>query len=87
MTLGDRQIAGILEQTQDASLEHAAAALIQAVEAADRPRQDNVTLVLYAPGGAAGEAGRGLPRFRRWARRLGRAAGSVEGESQPLGRS
>ena len=87
MTLGDRQIAGILEETQDASLEHAAADLIQAVEAADRPHQDNVTLVLYAPAGTTAPVDRGLPRLRRWARRLGRAAGRMEGKSQPLGRS
>ena len=86
MTLGDGQIAGILEETQDASLEHTAAALIQAVEAADRPQQDNVTLVLYAPAGGRESADRGLPRLRRWARLFGRSADSMERESRPLGR-
>ncbi len=82
MTLGDREIAGILEETQDASLEDSAAALIQAVEAAENPRQDNTTLLLYAPAegtetaaDASEEADQGMPRLRRWARLLGRAAG------------
>ena len=84
MTLGDREIAGILAETQDAPLEEGAAALIQAVEAADHPRQDNTTLLLYAPaagteppwGDVAGsEADRGIPRLKRWARLFGRAAG------------
>ncbi len=84
MTLGDREIAGILEETQDASLEDSTAALIQAVEAAGNPRQDNTTLLLYAPAGgtqppgadvAGSEADRGIPRLKRWARLFGRSAG------------
>ena len=92
MTLGDREIAGILEETQDASLEDSAAALIQAVEAAGNPRQDNATLLLYAPaegtesadGEVAGmEADQGMPRLRRWAILLGRASGWKRKGFQP----
>ena len=90
MTLGDREIAGILEQTQDASLEDSAAALIQAVEAAGNPRQDNTTLLLYAPaeGTESGDVGemeadQGMPRLRRWARLLGRASGWKRKGGQP----
>ena len=50
MTLRDQEIAAILEKTQDAPLEDSAAALIQAVEAAEHPHQDNTTVLLYAPG-------------------------------------
>ena len=84
MTLSDREIAGILEKTQDVSLEDGAAALIQAVEAAGNPHQDNTTLLLYAPAEgmesaaadvAGVEADQGIPRLKRWARLLGRAAG------------
>ena len=48
MTLSDQEIAAILKKTQDASLEDSAAALIQAVEAAEHPQQDNTTVLLYA---------------------------------------
>ena len=84
MTLGNREIAGILAETQEAPLEDSAAALIQAVEAASNPRQDNTTLLLYAPAGgtqppgadvAGSEADRGIPRLKRWARLFGRSAG------------
>ena len=84
MTLGDREISGILAETQEAPLEDSAAALIQAVEAASNPRQDNTTLLLYAPAGgtqppgadvAGSEADRGIPRLKRWARLFGRSAG------------
>ena len=89
MTLGDREIAGILEETQDASLEDSAAALIRAVEAAGNPRQDNTTLLLYAPAGGTesaedgSEADRGISRLKRWARLLGRAAGRKQKGFQP----
>ena len=83
MTLGEEEIAGILVETQDASLEESAAALIQAVETAANPRQDNTTLLLYAPAGgteppgadAAESADLGIPRLKRWASLFGRAAG------------
>ena len=84
MTLGDREIAGILAETQNAPLEEGAAALIEAVEAADNPRQDNTTLLLYAPAEgteppgadeAGPEADQGIPRLKRLARLFGRAAG------------
>ncbi len=67
MTLGDPQIAALLESTRDGVLEESAAALIQAVEAAGKPHQDNTTLLLYAPA-AATEADPGGPRWRRWFR-------------------
>ena len=87
MTLGDQQITGILENTQDGSLEDSAAALIQAVEAAESPHQDNATLLLYAPaGGPESAADEGLPRLRRWARLFGGAAGSKEGRVPGRGR-
>ena len=89
MTLGDREIAGILEETQDASLEDSATALIRAVEAAGNPRQDNTTLLVYAPAGGTesaedgSEADQAIPRLKRWARLLGRAAGRKPKGSQP----
>ena len=49
LTLSDQEIAAILQKTQDAPLEDSAAALIQAVEAAEHPYQDNTTILLYAP--------------------------------------
>ncbi len=56
MTLSDQEIADILKKTQDASLEDSAAALIQAVEAAEHLQQDNTTVLLYTPE-AGGDAG------------------------------
>ncbi|MDE2706227.1 MAG: protein phosphatase 2C domain-containing protein [Gemmatimonadota bacterium] len=53
LTLDEQEIADILEKTRDAPLEDSAAALIQAVEAAENPHQDNTTVLLYAPGGGA----------------------------------
>ena len=49
LTLSAQEIADILKKTQDAPLEDSAAALIQAVEAAEHPYQDNTTILLYAP--------------------------------------
>ena len=49
LTLSEQEIAEILEKTRDASLEDSAAALIQAVEEAGHPYQDNTTVLLYAP--------------------------------------
>ena len=49
MTLPDEQIAGILQERQEAPLAEVVAALIQAVEAAGHPRQDNTTVLLYTP--------------------------------------
>ncbi len=79
MTLSDQEISAILVQTQDAPLEDSVAALIQAVEAADHPHQDNTTVLLYEPaegtdtelGAAAqgaGEAVQDKPRSKRWGR-------------------
>ena len=48
LTLDEREIAEILEKTRDAPLEDSVAALIQAVEGAGHPYQDNVTVLLYA---------------------------------------
>ena len=73
LTLSDQEIAAILQQTQDAPLEDSAAALIQAVEAAEHPYQDNATILLYAPvegmelTAAAideGKAAQGRPRLK-----------------------
>ena len=49
MTLGDKEIARILKNNPDAPLEEVAAALIQAVEEARHPCQDNTTVLLYRP--------------------------------------
>ena len=49
MTLSDQEIAEILKKRRDAPLEDSAAALIQAVEDAQHPYQDNATVLLYAP--------------------------------------
>ena len=79
MTLSDREIADILVQTQAAPLEDSVAALIQAVEAAEHPHQDNTTVLLYEPAegtdaelGAAAqgerEAVQDKPRSKRWVR-------------------
>ena len=74
LTLDEQEIADILEKTQDAPLEDCAAALIQAVEAAEHPYQDNATILLYAPAegmeltAAAideGEVAQSKPRLKR----------------------
>ena len=49
LTLSDQEIETILKKTQDAPLEDSVAVLIQAVEAAGHPYQDNTTVLLYAP--------------------------------------
>ncbi len=49
LTLDERAIADILKKKRDAPLEDSAVALIQAVEGAGHPYQDNVTVLLYAP--------------------------------------
>ncbi|MDE2810108.1 MAG: protein phosphatase 2C domain-containing protein [Gemmatimonadota bacterium] len=49
LTLDEQEVAEILEKTRDAPLEDSAAALIQAVEEAGHPYQDNVTVLLYEP--------------------------------------
>ena len=49
LTLDEQEIADILKKTRDAPLGDSAAALIQAVEGAGHPYQDNVTVLLYAP--------------------------------------
>ena len=74
LTLDEQEIADILKETQDAPLEDCAAALIQAVEAAEHPYQDNATILLYAPAegmeltAAAideGEVAQSKPRLKR----------------------
>ena len=82
MTLSDQEIAGILKKTQDAPLEDSVTALIQAVEAAKQPHQDNTTVLLYAPAAAAvgeREAAQDKPRLKRkrWGRLLGMLLGIV----------
>lgn len=78
-TLSEQEIAAILEQTQDAPLEDSAAALIQAVEAAQQPHQDNTTVLLYAPAVGEAAATQGKPRSKRkrWGRLLGVLLGVV----------
>ena len=49
LTLDEQEIVDILKKTRDAPLGDSAAALIQAVEGAGHPYQDNVTVLLYAP--------------------------------------
>ena len=82
MTLSDQEIEAILRKTQDAPLEDSAAALIQAVEEAEHPHQDNTTVLLYAPAERAElaaaaigeqEAAQDKPRLKqkRWGRLLG----------------
>ena len=75
LTLSDQEIVAILQKTQDAPLEDSAAALIQAVEAAEHPHQDNTTILLYAPAedmeltAAAideGKTAQDRPRSKRW---------------------
>ena len=75
LTLSDQEIAEILQKTRDAPLEDSAAALIQAVEAAAHPQQDNTTVLLYAPAEGTelaaaaigeGEATQGKPRLKQW---------------------
>ena len=51
LTLDEQEIAEILEKTRDVPLADSAAALIQAVEEAELPYQDNATVLLYAPTG------------------------------------
>ena len=82
MTLSNQEIAAILQKTQDAPLEDSAAALIQAVEAAEHPHQDNTTVLLYVPAVSTklaaatlgeGKAAQDKPRLKRkrWGRLLG----------------
>ena len=49
LTLADDEIARILHTMQDAPLSEIAEALIQAVEDAAHPHQDNTTVLLYTP--------------------------------------
>lgn len=49
LTLADDEIARILHTRQDAPLSEVAEALIQAVEDAAHPHQDNTTVLLYTP--------------------------------------
>ena len=80
LTLSDQEIAAILKKTQDAPLADSAEALIQAVEDAEHPHQDNTTVLLYAPTesmrlttAALGEeeAAQDRPRLKRWIGLLG----------------
>ena len=49
LTLDEQEIGDVLKKTRDAPLGDSVAALIQAVEGAGHPYQDNVTVLLYAP--------------------------------------
>ena len=54
MTLGEKEIVNILQETQGASLEENTAALLKAVEDAALPNQDNTTVLIYTPEGDYG---------------------------------
>lgn len=56
MTLADERIAAVLQETLDDTPEDAAATLVKQVDAVNRPRQDNVTVLLYRA-----DADRGAP--------------------------
>ena len=75
LTLSEQEIAAILQKMQDAPLDESAAALIQAVEAAEHPHQDNTTVLLYAPPEgmelAAAAIDEGGPRLKSWVGPLG----------------
>ena len=49
MTLEEVEIAGILQDMQDATLSEGVEVLIHAVEKAGKPNQDNTTVLLYTP--------------------------------------
>lgn len=55
MTLKEKKIARILRETHDAPLDDTVGSLIEAVEAAGVPYQDNTTVLLYAPEADRGE--------------------------------
>lgn len=65
MTLDDGEIARILQDTRNAPLEDSARALIQAVEAAEHPHQDNATVLLYTPEADWGMASGASPAKRK----------------------
>ena len=80
LTLSEQEIEAILKKTQEAPLEDSAEALIQAVEAAEHPYQDNTTILLYAPTDSMGlttatigeeQATQGKSRLKRWIGLLG----------------
>lgn len=65
MTLDDGEIARILQHTRNAPLEDSARALIQAIEAAEHPHQDNATVLLYTPEADWGMASGASPAKRK----------------------
>ena len=76
LTLSEQELAAILKKTHNAPLEDRVAALIQAVEEAEHPYQDNATILLYAPAEAAASVGeektaQGRRRSKRWIGLLG----------------
>ncbi len=80
LTLSEQEIAAILRETQGVPLQDSAAALIQAVEVAEHPHQDNTTVLLYAPTEGSElttvalgkrEAIQRRPRLKRWIGLLG----------------
>ncbi|MDE2888500.1 MAG: protein phosphatase 2C domain-containing protein [Gemmatimonadota bacterium] len=54
-TLKEEEISRILQETNDAPLDDAVSSLMEAVEAAGDPYQDNTTVLLYAPEADSGE--------------------------------
>ena len=77
MTLDDGDIERILQHTRNAPLEDSAQALIQAVEAAEHPHQDNATVLLYTPETDWGMASSDVPPAKRKRGLIGIALGVV----------
>ena len=69
LTLSEQEIEESLRETQDVPLKDSVAALIQAVEDAEHPHQDNTTVLLYAP--TEGKTAQRRPRLKRWIGLLG----------------
>ncbi len=81
MTLEDGEIAGILQNMQDATLSEVADALIQAVEEVGHSNQDNTTVLLYTPKADCGvemlpvDIAQEAPKQREETERAGRKKG------------
>ena len=76
MTLEDAAIARILQTLQDQPLDRVVDALIEAVEAANNPQQDNTTVLLYDPQAAVGAMPK-KPRAKRGKRLVGAVLGAA----------
>ena len=76
MTLEDAAIARILQTLQDQPLDRVVDALIEAVEAANNPQQDNTTVLLYDPQAISGAMPK-KPRAKRGKRLVGAVLGAA----------